>query len=172
MLGNSKISRIKKAARDLPIEFASVTVSDRELAGTDIDPLPEPILETGVWDEPHWNQSVYSDEKGADLLEKILAIVSNGSFPKKGARNDLTREQRHQLRDAMILQAHVREGRDILVTNDKKAFIGRNGSTRQKLERLCSTRIMSEDEFYAYCASMHSSRRFPPQVKASLSRAQ
>lgn len=49
----------------------------------------------------------------------------------------------------MILEAHARDGRDVLVTDDLKGFIGPEGEKRQRLERLCSTRIMTVDEFCA-----------------------
>ena len=54
----------------------------------------------------------------------------------------------------MILEAHSREGRDILVSNDVKAF-GREGDHRRKsLEALCRTRIMTVDEFCDYADSL------------------
>jgi len=58
------------------------------------------------------------------------------------------------LRDAMILEAHVRDGRDIFVTRDTRAYVGRGGDKnvlRSKLEGLFSTRIMTVDEFCAEC---------------------
>lgn len=51
----------------------------------------------------------------------------------------------------MNLEAHVREKRDIFVTADSKHFI-RHGR-REKLEALCSTRIMTVEEFCEYMAS-------------------
>ncbi len=48
----------------------------------------------------------------------------------------------------MILEAHTRERRDVLITNDRKDFI-RHGR-REKLQALCSTRIMTVEEFCAW----------------------
>jgi hypothetical protein len=109
------LAKILQAAYGLPIVFANVTVSERELEGTSITPLPKPILETAVWDESRWDQAVWGGENDSDLFERLLAIVSNGSFPRPSKRNSLTPGQRRQMRDVMILVAHIREGRDIPV---------------------------------------------------------
>jgi hypothetical protein len=61
---------------------------------------------------------VLAGDDSPPRLEAILAIVSAGSFPKPGQRVSLTHGERRQLRDAMILEAHAREGRDVFVTND------------------------------------------------------
>ena len=47
----------------------------------------------------------------------------------------------------MILAAHVRDGRDILVSDDRRAFVGRDGENRRRLESELATRIMTVDEF-------------------------
>jgi hypothetical protein len=49
----------------------------------------------------------------------------------------------------MIFQAHVRERRDIFVTGDERGFI-RDGH-RERLQARFDTRIMTQDEFIAYC---------------------
>jgi hypothetical protein len=52
----------------------------------------------------------------------------------------------------MILCAHVRQGRDIFVTNDRKGFI--DHGRRESLQAAFETRIMTEAEFIdAYAAS-------------------
>lgn len=151
VLDHDIISKIKECAQDLPIQFATATVTTRELEGSSIHPLIEPIFETGVWDESRWDQSVWGGDNENDLFEKLLRLVSNGSFPQPGKRDCLTEGQLHQMRDVMILITHVREKRDIFVTNEKKAFIGKDGMLRKSLESLCSTRIMNADEFCSYC---------------------
>jgi predicted nucleic acid-binding protein len=50
-----------------------------------------------------------------------------------------------QLRDAMILEAHVRNGRDVFITDDKKAFI--NNGRRDALRSFLKTRILTKEEF-------------------------
>jgi hypothetical protein len=80
-----------------------------------------------VWGEPPWGEFLWAganEEKMSDL-EAILKIISNGSFPKSGKRELLTDGQRNQLRDAIIFEAHVREKREIFVTTDRKAFLGK-----------------------------------------------
>ncbi len=99
-----------------------------------------------------------SDES-TSRFEAILTVISNGSFPKPGRRGgSLSGGERRQLRDAMILEAHARESRDVLVSNDAKGFIGNDGSKRAKLEALCRTQIMTVDEFCAYASGLERSR--------------
>lgn len=150
------IRGIQEAATGLAIHLAHISVTERELEITTspkIMPAGECILETGVYGESRYGDAIYGDEFECDLFERLLVLVSNGSFPRSGDRENLSHGQISQRRDMMILVAHVRSGRDILVTNDKKAFIG-NGSLRNKLETLCSTRIMNADEFCAHCAHL------------------
>lgn len=154
VLDSTTFARMRQAAQGLPIEFVNVTVSERELEGTDIQPLPNPILETAVWDESRWDQAVWGGDGDSELFERLLDIVGNGSFPPPSKRNSITNGQRRQMRDVMILVAHTREGRDILVTNEKKAFIGREGVLREKLEMICSTRIMNVDELCSFFKSL------------------
>ena len=47
----------------------------------------------------------------------------------------------------MILEAHTRDGRDILVSNDATAYIGKDGTRRQLLETVCQTKILTVNEF-------------------------
>jgi hypothetical protein len=79
-----------------------------------------------------------------NTLEKLPHVLSNGSFPP--VRANLSAGERRQLRDALILEAHIREGRTIFVTNDERAFI-RDGP-RVKLEALFPVRIMTREEFF------------------------
>lgn len=125
--------------------FASVSVTAREVEGTSfevhLEPL-YPLAETAVFDESRWDEAAFSDD---DALERVLNIVSNGSFPKAGFRYSLTDRQTNQLRDAMIFATHVRDGRDIFVTVDSKAFI--DHGRRECLEAEFATKIMTLDEF-------------------------
>jgi hypothetical protein len=164
VLDNAKVDRIKQAAHNQPVEFANVTVSDREVEGTSIKSLSQPIIETGVWGESRWGQAVWGGETESDLFETLISIVSNRSFPRIGNRDNLTKGQRRQIRDVMILVAHTREGRDILVTDEKKAFRG-DGSLKDKLEALCSTRIMNTEEFCNYCNALKNAGNNTEQKK-------
>lgn len=73
--------------------------------------------------------------------------MSNGSFPRSGA--DLSDGHQRQFRDALIFESHVRDDRDVFVTNDERAFI-RDGR-RQRLETRFNTRIMTSAEFLHAC---------------------
>ena len=54
----------------------------------------------------------------------------------------------------MILEAHVRDGRDILVSDDRRAFVGHDGANRCKLESALATRIMTVDEFCEFASTL------------------
>lgn len=133
------------------------------------------IVEIGVWGESRWGSFVWSSESVPETLtlgesrlgaaalgsaksparfEAILAIIGSGSFPKSGQRDSITHGQRKQLRDAMILEAHARERRDVLVTNDRRAFIGPDYGKRAMLEDLCATKIRTVDEFCREIATL------------------
>ena len=84
----------------------------------------------------------------AERLERALALLSNRSFPPPGRRDQLTGGQRRQLRDAMILCAHLRSNREILVSNDRRAFI--DHGYREAIESEFGTSVMTVEEFEAY----------------------
>lgn len=141
-------SAVVLAAINAGWHVAFVSVSVREAQFTDFcveikkhDLVPE----LGVWEESSWDEARWADESSGDRLEKILAIISNSGFPK--SRNQLSEGQRHQLRDAMILEAHVAAERTTFVTDDLRAFI--THGRRERLENLLSTRILSSFEFKA-----------------------
>lgn len=159
--------------KDKPVEIAVVSVTDRELENhtlsAELRKLKN-IKETGVWDESKWGQAkwgpvifetavlnesrlgecVLGSDKEVDVFEKLLKIISSSSFPKSGQRSNLNLGERHQLRDAMILTAHIRDGRDIFVTEDIRGFIGRKGEIRNEIEKLFKTKIMTKQEFTDY----------------------
>jgi hypothetical protein len=167
--------RLQEAAAELDVEMAYTTVTLRENA-RDAGQDEIVLAETGVYDESHYDsgavyasppvfESVVFDEsrfgyaafggiQSQSILDSILALIASGSFPKRGERDELTKTQRAQLRDAMILEAHTREGRDVLVSNDVKAFIGKTGERRMLLEAVCRTRILTIDEFLDYLAEL------------------
>jgi hypothetical protein len=137
------------------VAFASVSV--REARGTNFEAsmsIHGRVPELGVWGESSWGAR-WADRASSQRLRSILAIVSNGSFPK--SRGQLTKGESHQLRDAMILEAHAAAHRDVFVTADARAFI-RNGR-REQLEALLQTRILNPAEFEAELDAEHLTQR-------------
>ncbi len=137
------------AAAGFDVSFAVCSVTQRETEGSSLlagARSIEAVLEVAVLGESRWGEAVWGSSAIADILETTLAIISNGSFPKD--RSTLSRGQQHQLRDAMILEAHIRSGRDILVSNDRKAFF--NFGRREALQEHFGVRIMTSVEFEEY----------------------
>ena len=134
-------------------EFAVVSVTARELDGTDLlvelKPLSK-VSETAIYGESKYGKAKYGSKETQANREEILAIISGESFPQD--RQNLSKGHRRQLRDAMIFHAHVREGRDIFVTNDDRGFI--RCSRREKLQERFNTRVMTRNEFIAYCKNL------------------
>lgn len=170
------MARLRAAVHGLGVEILPTTVTIRE--HKKILPSPDPVVaESGVYDEsPYDSGAVYGESPpavyetavlgewqlgmavlGSDELltryESILRVIGNGSFPPPGKRENLSDGEKHQQRDAMILEAHTRDGRDVLVSDDEKAFIGKDGTKRPKLEALCATRIMTVGEFCQWVTS-------------------
>ena len=144
---------IIKAGRRCGFEISVVTVTGREVEKSSYKAHLKnlgTVLETAVWDESPWGSSVWGSPESADTLEMIVGIISNGSFPARRARADLSKGQRRQLRDAMIFEAHVRSGRDIFVTDDRRGFV--RGGLRESLETQFATRIMTRKEFAQFVA--------------------
>ncbi|MDQ3776299.1 MAG: hypothetical protein M3461_19045 [Pseudomonadota bacterium] len=130
--------------------FAMTSVTHREIEGSvNLTPGAETsrVPETLVWGESCWDGGFWGAESDTACLERALAIIADGSFPPPNRRATLNHGERSQLRDAMILCAHVREKRDIFVTDDRRAFV--RNDRRVKLEQLFSTRIMTQPEFLA-----------------------
>jgi hypothetical protein len=141
----------------LEVDVATTTVTARETEGTawagKVKQL-NLILEPLVLGESVLGAAVLGGEDDRDRYERLLMLLSGGGFPKPGKRGVLTDGNKHLQRDVIILAAHAREGRDILVSNDTKA-IGRPGDTlRQQLQREFGIRAMTLDEFTAHCASL------------------
>lgn len=162
--------RISNCTFGTDIELACVTVSDRELHNsTSGDVHIGSIQESGVWGESKWG-ALWSGHIREDfvigesplgtgqiggsgaLFELVLATISSGSFPKRGMRDNLSKGERRQLRDAMIFVAHVRESREIFVTNDQKGFVGHG--RREALEGIGRTKIMTIAEFEDFAYSI------------------
>jgi hypothetical protein len=140
-------------AQKVGMVVAAITVSHREVEGSSLEDEVRSLaylLETGVWDESRWDQAVWGSAEESGRLERALTLLSNGSFPTPGRREQLSAGQRRQLRDAMILCAHVRSGRHILVSRDRRGFV--NDGRREAIEAEFGTRVMTVEEFEAYLA--------------------
>ena len=144
------VQDVVTAAHGLNCDFAVVTVTEREVQGSSYEvglKSLDKVKETGVYGESRWGQAVYGSSRSSETLDQILDIISSGSFPSN--KSNLSDGQRSQLRDAMILEAHVRAGRNVFVTNDRKAFV-RNGR-RDLLNAKFDTRILTKQEFLTAC---------------------
>jgi len=146
--------KVIEAAHTAGNVVTHTSVTDRELDGSDVvavAPIPVQIVESFVFGESCFGSGALAPDLDEVIFEKLLKIISNGSFPTIGRRENLTKGQRRQLRDAMILSAHIRESRDIFVTNDVKGFIA--DGRRALLEREFETKIMTSTEFIDMCTS-------------------
>lgn len=152
VLDHSEVSKIEQAVQGLPIELTHVSVTEREIEGTDFTLLGQRIVETGVWGESRYGQSLYGDAATATLFEQILRAMSEGAFPRN--RDNLSVGHQHQMRDAMILATHARSGGNIFVTNETRAFGAKDSPRRKQLEQLCSTQIMNLNDFYSHCQTL------------------
>jgi hypothetical protein len=156
VLGHNDVKELKQTIAGLPIQLAHTSVTAREIENTDFVAPGPSILETGVYGESRWGQAVWGGVDESTLLESILYTISPG-YPRQGKREGekFSKGDQHHLRDAMILVAHTRSHRDIFVTKEKKAFIGKRDDLRRKqLEVLCNTKIMNLDEFFEYCREL------------------
>lgn len=145
---------VVKAAQRAGFEIVRTTITDRELEASGIQmALPEhqPLYEPLVLGESRLGFATLGSQEVADTFERLLQIISNGSFPAKDRRSNLSSGEKRQLRDAMILATHIRERRQIFVTNDAKGFI--EGGRRECLQREFGIRIMTAQEFLMFCES-------------------
>lgn len=161
------------------LDIVIVSVSKREMKDSDIQVEFEEISEACVWGEsPRGEARWGADRTGGKTiseavvlgetplgsgrlgtapdvdLNEVLDVISNGSFPPSGKRKELSAGQRRQLRDAMILEAHIFHRRDVFVSNDAKAYIGKaDGKRREHFERKYGVKIMTRPEFEAWLES-------------------
>ena len=140
------------AARVAGFAVAHTTVTNRELSGSGVVPSGGrrgDLLETAVVGESIVGLCVVGSDSDARNFERVLEIISSGSFPQGAKRNTMSQGQQRQVRDAMIFCTHVRETRDVFVTNDLRGFIRRGH--RETLEREFSTKIHTAEEFLKLC---------------------
>ena len=144
------VSDLEELAAKAGYALEIVSVTKRELAGTDLIDGAELLRttpETMLWGETAWGEGVLGEVQDADDFERILRIISSGSFPKD--RTLLTDAQRNQMRDASILQAHVRSGKRIFISNDQRGFV--KHGRREQLEQLYNVKILTGAEFSEHC---------------------
>lgn len=144
--------RLLTAALVAGFKVAHTTVTDRELLGSGIAAVEArraQLFETGLVGESVAGAFVLGANEESINLEQILDIISSGSFPTAEKRKDLSNGQHRQLRDAMILCTHIREKREIFVTNDRKGFV--DNGRRDLLEQRYRTRILTGKEFLRLC---------------------
>ena len=101
------------------------------------------LPEYGVYGEARYGCARYHGEKSSKILQDILSIIRNGSFPQN--RENLSEWYRRMLRDAISLQTHPTDKRYIFITNDERAFI--KNELRQKLENKFNIEILTREEF-------------------------
>ena len=130
----------------LGYEVQVVTVTAREVEGTTFEVGlrgMRKVPELAHWGESRWDQAIWGGPNTKGVVETALDIIASGSFPTNRAA--LTVGQKHQLRDAMILEAHVRSGADLFVTGDARAYVGHG--RREALEERLAVRILLVHEF-------------------------
>ncbi len=159
--GTLRLMDVLDALNGLEVDVATTTVTAREVDGTawaDKVKQLKLVQETAVLGESRWGEALLGGDSDGDRYERLLALLSGGGFPKPGQRDNLTSGHKHLQRDAMILAAHTREGRDIFVSNDTKA-IGRQGEElRHRLQEEFGIRAMTLEEFEDYCSSLRSNK--------------
>ncbi len=127
-------------------EYTCISVTNREVEGTSFEEELKHIPSTpeyAVIGESRFGCARYHGQESSGVLREILDIISNGSFPKKG--DSLSKGYRNMLRDAIILQTHITDKRDIFITNDQRGFI--KNDLREKLESKFDIEILTAEEF-------------------------
>lgn len=142
-------AEIFAAAQTAGYNVTHTSVTDREIGSAKIvrHSTGVPLLEAAVNGQSLIGSCVIARDDEKDRLSALLKIISNGSCSLDG--QEKTDGENRQVRDAMILSAHIRAGRDIFVTNDAKGFISHG--RREKLASMFGVRIMTAIEFINHC---------------------
>ncbi len=144
--------RLLAVALAAGFKVAHTSVTGRELSGSGITAVGTrraQLFETGLVGESVAGAFVPGKNEESTDFERVLDIISSGSFPNAEKREDLSNGQHRQLRDAMIFCTHIREKREIFVTNDKRGFV--DNGRRQLLEQRYRTKILTGAEFLQLC---------------------
>lgn len=148
-------AKLISEAEELGHEIVIASVTERERNNPEVTKTVSKIPEVFVFGESSLGVGALAADDDDETFENILSLISNGAFPPEGHREQLTQGEKRQLRDAMAFTSHVRDGRDIFVTDDMKGFI-KNGR-RDTLESTYETRIMAVSEFKKHLADVRSS---------------
>ena len=113
-----RADEINAAIAGRAVELATTTVTHREKPGS--EPVGAAVNEAGVYGESVYDSGavyaaavyetwvlgesalgccVLGGDESPSAFESILKIISNGSFPPSGGREDLMAGERRQLRD-------------------------------------------------------------------------
>jgi len=127
-------------------QVAFASVSKREVG--DPKTISDLVTHTSIpealtLNESPWDVARWPDADTAARLQQILTVICNGKFAVDV--DTATRGELHQLRDALILEAHAAARREVFVTDDQKAFL--KHGRRERLEALLTTRILTTAEF-------------------------
>lgn len=134
-----------------------ISVTNRELQGTDLSESAGKLNETPEtfhFGEGAWGRMMWGSVTDTENFEKILEIISSGGYPKN--RENVTPKQINQRRDALILQAHLRSGKTIFVSNDERGFV-KHGK-REALETTFGMTILTRLEFIEHCNAICAKR--------------
>ena len=137
---------VKNHAARLGYEVQVVSTTLGEVDGTSFQNSAECIprvLEVAQWGEARWGQAVWSGPDNRRVIKTALDIIASGGFPKN--RAELTENQKRQLRDARIIEAHVRSGATLFVTNDKRGFVSHG--RREAFQKQLGVQILLAPEF-------------------------
>lgn len=92
---------LESAAVTRGVSIAVVGVTERETNSTSYSAsskLFDRVMETMVLDESPFDGAILAGEEDAETFETVLRVISNGSFPRGSARNNLNHRQHNQLR--------------------------------------------------------------------------
>ncbi|MFA5829509.1 MAG: hypothetical protein WC843_03375 [Candidatus Gracilibacteria bacterium] len=102
------LKRLNKLRRQGLIKIYDVKIEN------ETSKVPDKILPVGVWGHTKWDECIWGDEKD-NTFDKTLEIIG-----------------KENIKDAIHLEAHIRNKFDYFVTNNPNDFI-KNGK-REKLE--------------------------------------
>lgn len=145
---DSDKSDLIENALSLQFDVAVTSVTERERKRPDLVARVRITPEIFITDESPLSVGALGSDDDATIFEDLLKVISHGGFPAKGKRANLTPGEKTQLRDAMAFTSHVRDVRDIFVSDDLSGFI--NHGRREYLEATYQTRVMSIEEFRTY----------------------
>ncbi len=119
------LKRLKKLEQKGLIEIFDVKIEN------ETKKVSKKILSVGVWDHSKWNEFVWG----------------SGNCSYNDIRQTIGEDN---IKDAMHLEAHIRNGFDYFVTNNPRDFI-RNGKKESLEEQFPGLKIVTIDELEELC---------------------